>query len=458
MASYRDRFFSEGFHASRRSDMIRFDILRDGPLIKNLGDGHDRVIIDSGKSVDQIRLTLGRTEVGNGNPNEGIGLPNQDGGLAVRLQAEDAAGTLIGPVSRFDDEGITFRTASKAVKFDIRDLVTGLPSGLFDVATLGTKGADIFDYSREKHLDVYIHGGLGDDRLIGGAGDDHPVGGVGDDVLIGHAGNDLLVGSLGNDRVRGGAGDDTAVIFLDTDGADTTDLGSGLDTVRVFGPPGQIRLTLTRFEVGDGHATDSGTMANQDAGLAVRIQAEVAGTPGGPVSRYDDEGISFFAGPGSTFDVRDLVSGAESGDRYQVVRLGTKGRDLFDDGASALTHYVNAGMGNDRLTAGVADDHLVGGLGNDRINGGGGSDLLVGGGGADRFVYSGAPGNDTIVDFLSGTDRIDLSAYGIELDDVETSAQGVNALIEVDSNSDGAFDFQILIVNAAPPVAADFIF
>ena len=91
-------------------DRYRFDILRDGPVTADLGTGDDEVDVRTrDDEVDQIRLTFNRAEVGNGNPNDSNRLPGQDGGLAVRMQAEDAAGTAFGPISRFDDEGITFR-------------------------------------------------------------------------------------------------------------------------------------------------------------------------------------------------------------------------------------------------------------------------------------------------------------------------------------------------------------
>ena len=442
---------------SEANDLFRFNILRDGPIIQNLGAGNDRVVIGSGPSVSQIRLTLTRFEVGNGNPNDSNMMPNQDGGLAIRLQAENGAGALFGPVSRFDDEGITFRTVSETVKFDIRD-VSGAESGnTFDVVTLGTSGADTYDYSGQSEF-FYINTGLGDDRITGGRGDDHPVGGAGNDIIRGGGGDDLIVGAPGNDRISGGGGNDRAIYIAGADGADSVNLGAGNDTVILLGAPGQVRITFTSAEVGNGHARDGGSMTNQDAGLAVRMQAESAGALTGPVSRYDDEGISFLAAPGMTFDVRDLVSGAARGSRFEVVRLGTSGNDAIDDSASARPTYINAGMGDDELIGGTRSDFLVGGGGDDRLSGGRGSDSLLGGLGGDTFAFSGSPGTDRILDFASGADRIDLSAYGIDIGDVETSASGANTLIDVDRDSDGAFDFQILLVNAAAPVAADFIF
>jgi Ca2+-binding RTX toxin-like protein len=83
------------------------------------------------------------------------------------------------------------------------------------------------------------------------------------------------------------------------------------------------------------------------------------------------------------------------------------------------------GSGNDLLIAsdlgctlmgGAGVDTLTGGAGIDRLFGGSGVDTMTGAGGADNFVFalgdsSAASGqHDRIVDFVSGSDRIDLSA------------------------------------------------
>ncbi|OVZ74286.1 M10 family metallopeptidase C-terminal domain-containing protein [Yersinia intermedia] len=81
------------------------------------------------------------------------------------------------------------------------------------------------------------------------------------------------------------------------------------------------------------------------------------------------------------------------------------------------------GRGNDRLSGGKGDDFLSGGAGNDRLAGGSGDDRLFGGRGADRmkggegcdiFQYRNSRDStkkytDTIIDFTSGEDKIDLS-------------------------------------------------
>ena len=56
---------------------------------------------------------------------------------------------------------------------------------------------------------------------------------------------------------------------------------------------------------------------------------------------------------------------------------------------------------------------MSGGVGNDTLVGGAGNDVLTGGDGVDRFVFGMSLGSseiDTIKDFVTGTDKIVLSA------------------------------------------------
>lgn len=251
--------------------------------------------------------------------------------------------------------------------------------------------------------------GAGNDVLTTGSGADSVFGGGGNDTISTGDGADTIGGGEGDDTINAGGGDDTVGVAIATDGADSVDLGAGADTVRFDrfdGGTGNIRLTFTSAEVGNGVATDSNTMANQDGGLAVRVQAEDAdGNLTGPVSRYDDEGTTFIAGTqGITFDVRDLVSGAQRGNLFEGVVLGSNGDDaltFFPPFRAGQNFYYNAGQGNDTVVAGQANDFLVGGAGNDSLTGNGGNDTFIGGAGNDRFNYSlsAETGSDTINDF-----------------------------------------------------------
>ena len=71
---------------------------------------------------------------------------------------------------------------------------------------------------------------------------------------------------------------------------------------------------------------------------------------------------------------------------------------------------------NNTINANEGNDVLIGGTGNDTLNGGAGADILTGGGGNDTFKYLSVNNShggqaDTITDFSSGNDKIDLTAF-----------------------------------------------
>jgi len=118
---------------------------------------------------------------------------------------------------------------------------------------------------------------------------------------------------------------------------------------------------------------------------------------------------------------RDTIAGG--GDDGQIVYGRTGDGTINGTGRSDLIHGA---AGNDTLKGNDGDHTIYGGSGSDTINGNIGSDTIVGGHGADdrtssnghgRFVHlsvadSNAPLFDTISDFISGSDRIDLTALG----------------------------------------------
>jgi Ca2+-binding RTX toxin-like protein len=139
--------------------------------------------------------------------------------------------------------------------------------------------------------------------------------------------------------------------------------------------------------------------------------------------------------------------------------------------------------GNLILFGGGGHDVLTGGDGADPIIGGGGQDSLTGAAGADTFRYdsvsdSPAGATDLIGDFLSGTDKVDLSridANSLVVGDQAFSWIGASAFsgaagelrvrddggyryVEGDTNGDGQADFAIAFYAvAAPQVQDDFI-
>lgn len=443
------------------NDRVFVNLATDGQDRVDLGQGLDVVSVTAPASAGQVRLTFTSSEVGNGSARDSDSLANQDGGFAVQMRAENGMDGL-GARSRYDDEGIRFVSATPSVTFDVRDLVSGVQRGDgFTVVELGTAGSDTITAAASRAESLYANGGMGDDRLTGGRGDDFLVGGAGNDTLRGGAGNDSFIGGAGNDVIFGTTGNDTAIVNLATDGKDRVDLGDGMDVVNVAAPltAGQVRLAFTSAEVGNGSARDSDSMANQDGGFAVQLFAENGSDGLGARSRYDDEGISFVSTtPGVTFDVRDLVSGVQRGDQFSIVRLGTEGSDRMDDSGASGAVYLNGGMGNDTLSGGSGNDFLVGGMGNDRLSGGAGNDSFIGGAGNDVFVFAETGGSERINDFVSGTDKIDLRAFGIDASNVASATSGADTILSIDTDRNGSSDFTITLSGVGRPADGDFLF
>ncbi len=83
---------------------------------------------------------------------------------------------------------------------------------------------------------------------------------------------------------------------------------------------------------------------------------------------------------------------------------------------AALQHYISFGAKENRtdgLISTAGNDILTGGNANDVLNGGLGNDILTGGAGNDLFVFNTTPNAstnlDTITDFVSGADKLQLS-------------------------------------------------
>lgn len=110
-----------------------------------------------------------------------------------------------------------------------------------------------------------------------------------------------------------------------------------------------------------------------------------------------------------------LFSGNDAiyGNRYADYVEGGAGNDkiIGRDGADTLL----GGNGNDFLNGDTGTDSVAGGAGADTILGGAGADMLTGGIGRDSFRFTDKLASgldnaaDTIIDFVRGTDRIDLA-------------------------------------------------
>ncbi|MEL7028787.1 MAG: hypothetical protein AAGL49_06120, partial [Pseudomonadota bacterium] len=108
----------------------------------------------------------------------------------------------------------------------------------------------------------------------------------------------------------------------------------------------------------------------------------------------------------------DLLEGGAGDDQLS----GNQDSDTLIGGAGDDSIYAQ--FGDDLAEGGFGDDLIFGGLddGSDTLVGGEGDDVLYGLGGADVFVFGEGDGVDTVKDFTSGLDQLDLTGLGEDYD------------------------------------------
>lgn len=290
--------------------------------------------------------------------------------------AENAPGAVIGSVTSTDPDGdtVSFGTLGND-RFEVVDGVLKLRDGVsldFEeepTVRISIRAFDEFGGDTVKTYTITVEdvtelvGGDDDDVISGGDGDEDIEGGDGNDDVSAGDGRDTIDGGAGNDSVSGGGDDD----FITG--------GAGQDTL--FGDTGQDTLF--------GGAGDDEVFAGSGDDL-------------------------IFAGLGD--DGADTLSGDDGADTIG----GGVGNDSINGGSDNDTIFggadsdnLNGGGGDDLLFNGAGSDTVLGGTGNDTLWGGAGDDRLTGGAGADTFVFGATSGNDTVTDFDTSEDTLDLS-------------------------------------------------
>lgn len=125
----------------------------------------------------------------------------------------------------------------------------------------------------------------------------------------------------------------------------------------------------------------------------------------------------------------DTLKG-ETGDD---ILKGGLGNDWLKGGAGA--DELDGGVGNDTLKGGTGNDTLDGAFGDDVLTGNADDDRLTGGFGNDTFVFSRRGGTDTVIDFGTGADKLDFSAFGISDTETQTSFAKLMSLAVQDGAS-----------------------
>ncbi|WYL96791.1 MAG: calcium-binding protein [Gloeotrichia echinulata IR180] len=214
------------------------------------------------------------------------------------------------------------------------------------------------------------------ENVRGTAQNDSITGNASNNILSGGAGDDVLGGSTGNDTLNGDAGIDTAnysalgqTIVLGTTGT-VTKAGGGIDQLN-----GIETITASTLK-GDTIDASAGTGSTS-------ITANLA------INSLTVNNVPFLGTLNFTVNNFENVTGTANNDTI----IGNAGYNILRGGAGV--------------------DFLVGDAGNDTLTGGSGVDFLVGGVGNDEFTFSNpTEGLDFITDFVSGSDKIVVSASG----------------------------------------------
>ena len=286
-------------------------------------------------------------------------------------------------------------------------------------------------------------------------------------TLTGLGGNDVLDGGGGADMLIGGSGNDSYVVDNAGDVAVETGPSAGIDSVASsisFNLGGQYldNLTLTGASAinATGNSLANTLTGNDSVNTLSGLGADdiLSGMGGNDSLNGGDGNDSLDGGAGA-----DSMTGGGGNDVYVVDNAGDSVIEAslsggIDSVRSSVSFSLAGRYVEDLVLTGT---NAIAGTGNgldNHITGNSAANTLTGGGGADSFIFTGAPGNDTIADFVSGTDTIDLSAYGITIAQVSASSAGGNTTLAIDSDHSGSSDFTITLIGAGAPQAGDYVF
>ena len=313
-----------------------------------------------------------------------------------------------------------------------------------------------------------ITGLAGNDTIYGFGGNDQILAGNGDDIIYGGEGDDYIDPGAGSDKAYGGKGNDTILL---SSGSDIEDGGDGIDTI-VFNStqsslPITIDLSSGKYHYTEQIASASKTMFSIEniestAAADVTIHDTIGNNTITTMSGNDiihskggDDIISTGAGNDTvylktgnyTVDLgagddtiylstsMSIVEGGNGTDtavfrafdgfvdvnvdlKFSTYFVPSKltAQDGMDVNLKSFETIQIEGNVAATLRGTTGADSLIGNDGADTIEGRGGADTLTGGNRQDKFVFStGDTGiteatADTITDFVSGNDTIDLTS------------------------------------------------
>ena len=265
------------------------------------------------------------------------------------------------------------------------------------------------------------------------------IGSIYADQLTAHGNGSVINGGRGDDRLTGNDGGD---IFKFAS-------GDGDDEVFSFDTDAD-KIDLSAFSsIASMDDLDISTVGTSNENTEIDLPGN------GEITIYGVDENNALTADNFIFHDRPVNGTSSSnvleGDLYNNTMDGQGGDDRM---------YGEAGR--DTMKGGSGDDEMYGGEDKDILNGGEGDDLMDGGPGADTFVFEPGNGNDYIMDFTSGLDKIDLSAFtnedGTALFSSASGGTDGDGNYVVDLSEHGGGTITVLGVGDSALGTSDFIF
>lgn len=306
------------------------------------------------------------------------------------------------------------------------------------------------------------------------------INGTGNDLdneLTGNKANNKLDGKGGADTMAGGNGNDTYIV--DDAGDTVTEAANkGTDTVQssvTFILDENVEnLILTGSDNLDGTGNDLDNKITGNNGNNILDGGEGAdemrGGKGDDLFKVEDSNDVVRESSNQGEDtVESWVSFTLASN---VENLILKGNKRIDGTGNKHDNELTGNDKNNELSGADGADTIDGGVGNDVLTGGKGADILTGGTGSDTFVYDSLSetgldaDRDTITDFVSGTDELDVRGLGSgwffksggSFSGTAKEIIYAGNLVQFDNNGDSVADASIELTGVSSIAESDFVF
>ena len=312
---------------------------------------------------------------------------------------------------------------------DVDETATVIDLSSFGGGTVTLQGITKTDLTEDMFVLDDFAGGDGDDTIEGTSADNRLTGGAGADTFVfgsDHGRDTITDFTIGEDKI------DLSAFTSITSSRDIYCWQSGDDVVIYLGYDGGGRITLQNVSLSDLSADDFTFYQDEYTGTDSAETLEGGGGDdtitglGGDDTMTGNEGADTFvfaSGHGAD-TITDFTVDTDRIDLSALVDITDFSQLSISDNTdgNAVIDLSSQGGGSITLT-GVstsdldADDFVLyqnvytGNFYSETLEGGAGDDTLTGGGGADTFVFRDTSGDDTITDFGTVNDKIDLRSF-----------------------------------------------